>query len=173
VFILRESTEISAPLERVFLLSTSLAIVERELGMHPVVAEYIDGNGERGTTRTTGLVLGGERVRWEGWQLGLWHYHVSLIAPFEPYTFFSDRMVAGRFCSFEHDHSLTQTAGGVRLDDEIRFALPLGLLGWLVGWLVLAPHIRSLMRRRFRLLKQIAESEDWRQYLPLVSRGRT
>jgi ligand-binding SRPBCC domain-containing protein len=163
VFVLRESIEIAAPLERVFLLSTSLAIVERELGMHPVAAEYVDERGERRTTRTSGLVLGGERVRWEGWQLGLWHYHVSLIAPFEPLRFFSDRMVAGRFSSFEHDHAFAQTEGGVRLEDEIRFSMPLGPVGWLVGWLVLSPHIRGLMRRRFRLLKQIAESEEWRE----------
>jgi ligand-binding SRPBCC domain-containing protein len=165
VFILRESIEVAAPLERIFLLSTSLAIVERELGMHPVPAEYIDEQGQRRTTRTSGLITGGERVRWEGWQLGLWHYHVSLIAPFEPYSFFSDRMVAGRFQSFEHDHSFTPTQNGVRLDDEIRFSLPLGPLGDIAGRLVLAPHIRGLMRRRFRLLKQIAESNECREYL--------
>ena len=166
MFTLRESIEVAAPMERLFLLSTSLAIVERELGMHPVAAEYVDEHGQRSITRTGGLVLCGERVRWEGWQLGLRHYHVSLIAPFEPFRFFSDRMVAGRFHSFEHDHSFTQTERGVRLDDEVRFSLPCGPLGWLAGRFIMTPHIQGLMRRRFRLLKRIAESEEWRLYLP-------
>ncbi len=166
VFTLRESIEIAAPIERCFLLSTSLAIVERKLHMHPVRAEYIDEQCGRRTTRTTGLVLSNDRVRWEGRQLGLWHYHVSLISPFEPYRFFSDRMVAGRFRSFEHDHAFTPTQSGVRLDDEIRFSLPLGPLGNIAGRFILAPHIRRLMRRRFRLLKRIAESEEFRLYLP-------
>ena len=34
----------------------------------------------------------------------------------------------------------------------------------------MVPHIRSLMRRRFLMLKQVAESEEWRQYLPELSR---
>lgn len=166
MFILRESIEVAAPIERIFLLSTSLAIVERELHMHPVPAEYMDEHSNRQATRTTGLVTGNDRVRWEGWQLGLPQYHVSLIAPFEPYRFFRDCMVAGRFRSFEHDHIFTPTQNGVRLDDEIRFSLPLGPLGKAAGQLILVPHIRSLMGRRFRLLRQIAESDQWREFLP-------
>ena len=166
MFILRESIEIAAPIERCFLLSTSLAIVERELHMHPVPAEYMDEHGNRQATRTTGLVTGNDRVRWEGWQLGLPQYHVSLIAPFEPYRFFRDRMVAGRFRSFEHGHAFTPTQNGTRLNDEVRFTLPFGPFGWLAARFILVPHIRGLMRRRFRLLKQIAESNEWRRYLP-------
>ena len=165
MFILRECIEVAAPIERLFLLSTSLALVERELKMHPVASEYVDERGQPRVTRTEGLVVGGERVRWEGWQLGLWHYHVSLIAPFQPPTFFGDRMVAGRFRSFEHDHRFASTPSGTRLEDEIRFSLPIGPLGWLAGRLAMAPHIRGLMRRRFRLLKQIAESGEWRSYI--------
>jgi hypothetical protein len=29
----------------------------------------------------------------------------------------------------------------------------------------MVPHIRGLMARRFRLLKRVAESEEWRKYL--------
>jgi hypothetical protein len=31
---------------------------------------------------------------------------------------------------------------------------------------VMVPHIRRLLRRRFALLKRIAESEEWREYVP-------
>jgi hypothetical protein len=36
MFVVKDSIHIIAPIERCFLLSTSLALVERELGMHPV-----------------------------------------------------------------------------------------------------------------------------------------
>jgi ligand-binding SRPBCC domain-containing protein len=146
---------VHAPIERCFMLSTSLAIVERELKMHPV----------RG--RTSGLVTGGDTVRWKGLQLGLPQMHESLIEAFQPPTFFRDRMIAGRFASFEHDHKFVdQGDGTVLLWDELRFTMPFGRLGDLVGRWVLAPHIRGLMRRRFALLKRIAESREWRDYLP-------
>ncbi len=155
MFTLRDSTVIHAPMERCFLLSTSLAIVQKELGMHPV----------RG--KTSGLVIGGDTVRWEGRQLGLPQYHESLISRFEPFRFFQDTMIAGRFASFQHDHAFSEDLdGSVTLADELRFTMPLGWAGRLVGRFIMVPHIRGLMRRRFRLLKRIAETEAWRDYLP-------
>src|ERR1700759_4104404 len=109
MFILRDSILIHAPIDRCFALSTSVAIVERELGMHPAAG------------RVSGLVTAGDTIRWEGMQLRFPTYHVSLIAP-EPGTpphFFQDRMVAGRFRSFEHEHRLTETPEGTLLDDEV------------------------------------------------------
>jgi hypothetical protein len=34
-----------------------------------------------------------------------------------------------------------------------------------VGQVVLVPHIRRLLRERFAMLKEIAESEQWREYV--------
>jgi ligand-binding SRPBCC domain-containing protein len=154
-FVVRDRILIAAPIERCFLLSTSVALVERELGMHPV----------RG--RTTGLVEGGDTVRWQGWQLGLPQFHESLIEPFEPPHYFRDRMIAGRFQSFQHDHRFEpQPDGRILLADEIRFTMRWGWAGALAGRWILLPHIRGLLRRRFAMLKQIAESEEWRRYIP-------
>ncbi len=154
MFTLRDQTVIKAPLDRCFLLSTSIAIVEKELGMHPV------------SGRTSGLVTSGDKVLWKGWQLGLPQFHHSLISRFDPYTFFQDTMIAGRFKTFQHDHAFdAQTDGSILLADELRFSLPFGWLGSLVGRLIMVPHIRALMKRRFRLLKRIAETEEWRDYL--------
>jgi ligand-binding SRPBCC domain-containing protein len=76
-------------------------------------------------------------------------------------------MIAGRFRSFEHDHRLTETAGGTLLDDQVRFSMPFGWPGWLVGRVILVPHILGLMRRRFELLKRLAETDEWQKYLAL------
>jgi ligand-binding SRPBCC domain-containing protein len=159
MFTLTDSILIHAPIDRVFALSTSVAVVERELGMHPVQG------------RTKGLVASGDTIRWEGMQLGFPNYHVSLIVPetWDAPHFFQDRMIAGRFRSFEHDHRLTETADGTLLEDQVRFSMPLGWPGWVVGRIILAPHIRGLMRRRFELLKRLAETDEWKRYLALES----
>ena len=157
-FILHEEILIRAPIARCFQLSTNIAIVQHELQMTPV----------RGHTKdlTTGCVSDGDTIRWEGWQFGLPQHHESFIEAFTPPTFFRDRMIAGRFRTFEHDHAFTALGdGSVRLRDELRFTMPFGVLGSLVGAWIVAPHIQSIMQRRFRLLKQLAESEEWKQYL--------
>lgn len=156
-FCLRDEIMVHAPLERCFLLSTSVALVERELRMRPV----------RG--RTTGLVTNGDVVRWEGWQLGLPQFHESLIEDFRPPFFFRDRMIAGRFAAFEHDHTFDDCGdGSVLLRDEVRFTMPWGWCGDRAGSWVLAPHIRRLMKRRFALLKRMAETDEWRKFIPQV-----
>jgi ligand-binding SRPBCC domain-containing protein len=153
--IVRDEILVRAPAERCFLLSTSVAIVECDLEMHPV----------RG--RTSGLVIAGDTVRWQGWQLGLPQFHESLIGPYEPYVFFQDRMIAGRFQSFEHHHRFTDKGDGtVLMSDEVRFTMPLGWAGDLVGRCLLVPHIRRLLKNRFARLKRIAEGEEWKLYLP-------
>ena len=154
VFTLRDEIVVRAPIDRCFLLSTSLAIVEMELGMRPVKG------------RTSGLVVWGDTVRREGWQLGMPQFHESLIEPFEPPVFFRDSMIAGRFASFEHDHHFEDRGDGtVLLQDKVRFSMPFGFAGRMVGRGFLVPHIRGLLRRRFVLLKRIAEGEEWQQYL--------
>ncbi|HTV07736.1 MAG TPA: SRPBCC family protein [Candidatus Aquilonibacter sp.] len=156
MFTLRHNILVRAPIARCFALSSSVAIVERELGMHPVEG------------RTGGLVTAGDTVRWEGMQLGFFNYHVSIIVPetWNPPHFFQDRMIAGRFRSFEHDHRFSEITGGTLLEDKVRFTMPLGGAGRLVGRFVLVPHILGLMRRRFNLLKRLAETGEWRDYIP-------
>lgn len=155
MFLLRHGVLVRAPIERCFALSTNIAVVKRELGMHAVAG------------RTAGLVKAGDTVRWEGMQLGFANYHVSLIVPetWEPPFFFQDRMIEGRFRSFEHDHRLIETSEGTFLDDAVRFEMKWGWGGEVVGRAVMVPHILGLMRKRFCLLKQLAETEEWREYV--------
>jgi ligand-binding SRPBCC domain-containing protein len=154
-FTVQDQIVVHAPIKRCFLLSTNIEIVEQELKMRPV----------RG--RITGFVTGNDSIRWEGWQLGLPQFHESIIELFQPPLFFRDRMTAGRFATFEHDHAFTdRNDGTVLLQDEVRFSMQWGWLGDIIGQRLLVPHIRGLMQRRFERLKRIAEGEEWRRYLP-------
>jgi len=154
VFIVRDEVEVHAPIERCFALSTHLAVVELTLAMRPV----------RG--RMEGAVADGDMVRWRGWKWGLPHIHESLIEGFDPPFFFRDRMIAGRFAAFEHDHRFSAGGiGSVLLHDEVRFQMPYGAAGVMIGRSLVLPHVRKLLQHRFSLIKRLAEGEEWRQYI--------
>ena len=153
MFVIRDRIHVMAPIERCFLLSTHVDLVARTIGMKPV------------TGRASGLVKAADRVVWRGWKFGMPQRHESRVTGYSAPTFFQARMAQGRFEVFRHDHKFIEIGGQVLMEDTVQFALPLGSVGRLVGRHVLIPHIRRLMRRRFALLKQVAESEEWRAYL--------
>jgi hypothetical protein len=52
--------------------------------------------------------------------------------------------------------------------DTLRFAAPLGPLGWLAETLVLRRYLTGFLKERNHLIKTVAESPDnqWSNYLP-------
>ena len=160
MFVVRGQVMVEAPIERCFLLSTSIELVQRTLGLRPVAAE---------SRKVGGLIATGDQLMWRGWKFGLPQMHETRITGYEPPRFFQDTMGRGRFARFQHDHHFSRVEGEVGertlLADEVRFAMPFGWAGWLVGRLVMVPHVRGLVRRRFALLKRVAETEEWRRYL--------
>jgi len=165
---------IHAPMERVFALSTRVELVRETLGM-----KLVGGV-------TQGHIEAGSRVVWRGWKFGLPTEHHTLITRFEPphehflrvdhhvvkkEAFFQDTQERGRFAFFQHDHWLEEevsTAGGAAftvLHDEVRFALPFGVLGRVAAKWLLAPHIRKLAAQRFARIKELAEGEGWREWV--------
>ncbi len=152
-FVLQDSILIQAPIERCFLLSTSIEVVAQTLAMRPVEG------------KTSGMILANDQLLWRGWKFGLPQMHETLITGFDAPVFFQDTMGRGRFARFQHDHHFTETDSGTLLEDELRFSMPFGWAGAAVGQLIMVPHIKGLLRRRFALLKRLAEGEGWRRYL--------
>jgi ligand-binding SRPBCC domain-containing protein len=156
MFIVSDKIHINAPIERCFLLSTSLELVAQTLKMRLV---------ESGSIRTSGLVVGGDRLLWRGWVFGLPQLHETLITKYERPNFFQDTMGRGRFKQFQHDHFFTEIGGRTLLKDKVRFSLPLGAVTRPLARFVVMPHVSRLLRRRLELLKRVAESDEWKQYL--------
>lgn len=154
MFFLKDVTHIRAPIDRCFLLSTSIELVALTLHMKPIAG------------KTSGLVVANDRLTWSGWKFGLPQRHETLITQYQRPSFFQDAMASGRFRSFRHDHEFTEMDGHTILKDTVRFSMPFGPAGKLVGKRVLVPHIRALIQKRFALIKRVAESEEWRKYLP-------
>ena len=159
MFHLKESTHIFAPADRCFLLSTSIALVEQTIGLKPVEG------------KTSGLIVGGDQLVWRGWKFGLPAMHETLITAYDRPAFFQDTMGRGRFSFFQHDHSFHEVDGHTLLIDVVRFSLPMGVAGRLVGKKIVVPHVLGLLVRRFALIKRIAEGPDWERYIPAEHRG--
>lgn len=174
-----EIAVVHAPIERVFSLSTRVELVKTTLGMNLVDSGMAEGV-------MAGHVTAGSRVHWRGWKFGLPTEHHTLITQFEaPHThfirvnhheitkeaYFQDSQEKGRFAVFQHDHffaeSVDAAAGRPQtmLRDEVHFALPFGLLGRAAAGLLLAPHIRRLVRVRYGILRDLAESDGWRKWV--------
>jgi ligand-binding SRPBCC domain-containing protein len=153
MFVIEDGIHVSAPIERCFLLSTHVGLVGRTMGMRPVAGS------------ADGLVKAADRVVWRGWRFGLPQRHESRITEYEAPCFFRDSMERGGFKVFQHDHEFVEICGQVLMRDTVRFSMPLGSAGRGVGRHVMIPQIRRVMRRRFALLKRVAESEEWREYL--------
>jgi ligand-binding SRPBCC domain-containing protein len=158
---LTEITLIDAPVERVFDLSRSIEV-------------HLLGNthsGEQATAGTrTGLIGPGEQVTWQARHFWVRQHLTSAITAFEPPAYFQDTMLRGAFKSMQHDHYFraVEVAGGpprTEMRDDFRFAAPLGPLGWLAERLVLRRYMRALLAERNRIVKQVAESGAWQQYV--------
>ena len=154
MYTVKDSIHINAPIERCFHLSSSIDLVRQTLGMKPVRGK-LDGN-----------IAAGDRILWRGWILGLPQFHESLITAYNVPTFFQDTMERGRFKRFQHDHHFAEVDGHTLLHDKLRFSLPFGPAGKLIARRIMVPYIAGLLRRRLTLLKQVAESEQWRRYVP-------
>jgi len=154
MYTISDSIHVDAPLDRCFLLSTSIDLVAVTLRMKPMLG------------KTTGLVAPEDRITWYGWKLGLPQRHETVITAYQRPYFFQDTMGRGRFQRFQHDHTLSEIAGHTLLQDKIRFSLPFGFLGSLFAKWIMVPYLARILRRRLESLRLIAQSEQWQNYLP-------
>jgi ligand-binding SRPBCC domain-containing protein len=153
---IRLTTWMNAPVERCFKLATSI-------DLHIVSGAQMHEKAIGGVT--SGLIGEGETVQWQGRHFGRVMKHTSKIDGWRPYSYFRDVMVEGSFVRFEHEHHFAVMDDGTRMRDEIRFVAGYGLLGGIAEKKVLRRHLIALFKRRNTVIKQVAESEEWRGYL--------
>jgi len=158
---LEELTVIKAPIERCFDLS-------RSIGVHLAGSEHHGEAVVDGAEVTSGLIGMGQRVTWRAKHLGVWQTLTSKITAMEPPVYFQDTMVRGAFRFMQHDHYFRALSSGeTEMKDVFCFAAPLPVLGRLAEIMLLRRYMRVLLHERNVVLKQIAESVNWRRYLPI------
>lgn len=152
-------TVIDAPVERCFDLARS---VEVHLLGNVHFGEQVVAEGGV----TSGLVGLGERVTWKAKHFGLWHRLTSEITHYDRPASFQDVMIRGPFAAMKHDHHFRGlTDGSTEMTDLFDVAAPFPVLGRIAEALVLRRYMFKLLEERNRVVKQVAESTDWRKYL--------
>ncbi len=157
---LEELTMINAPIDRCFDLARSVEV-------------HLAGNVHSGESAvaaagvTPGLIDLEQRVTWRARHFGIWHRLTSEITAMDRPTYFQDTMIQGPFQFMQHDHFFRPLPGGsTEMRDAFRFAAPLPVLGRLAEAAVLRRYMQALLRERNAVIKAIAESSEWSQYLP-------
>lgn len=154
MYTVKDSVHINAPLERCFLLSTSVEFAGPSFGLRPV------------SGRTSGHLVLGDTTFWKGSFFGLPQILKITVTAFDEPLFVQQTMAGGPFKRFQHRHHFTEVDGQAFLHDKVHFSLHFGWIGKLVARRLIVPLVARLLRRRFTLLKLAAESEEWRRYLP-------
>jgi ligand-binding SRPBCC domain-containing protein len=151
------TTEIAAPVQRVFDLS-------RSVDLH---AASTAQTGERAVAGvTSGLMSLGQEVTWHARHFGIWQYLTSRITAFDPPTHFRDSLVRGAFRRFDHDHFFSEQGEITVMRDVFDFQSPLGILGRIADRLVLRSYLRRFLISRNATIKKAAETDEWQRYLP-------
>jgi len=147
-------TRINAPVERVFDLS-------RSIDLHRLSLAHTNETAIAG--KTEGLMELNETVTWKAKHFGIYQtLTVKIIALDRPNSF-TDSQQKGIFKLMHHTHSFAQEEKETIMRDRFEFYAPLGLLGKLAECLFLKRYLRNLLLERNKTIKQIAESDDWKQ----------
>lgn len=150
-------TFISAPPERVFDLA-------RSIDAHRHSTAETSERAVAGVT--SGLIGMGQEVTWEARHFGVKQRLTVRITKFQRPHSFQDVMVAGAFKSMKHDHEFAAGAAGTIMIDRFEFESPFGILGKIVDQAFLRRYMRGFLERRNQILKNLAESDDWRKFAP-------
>jgi ligand-binding SRPBCC domain-containing protein len=150
------STSIAAPPERVFDLA-------RSIDAHQRSTEVTRERAIAGVTH--GLIGMGDEVTWEARHFGVKQKLTVRVTGYERPFRFQDIMVSGAFKSMKHDHEFIAQPPGTLMVDRFEFESPLGILGRMVDRLFLFGYMRRFLVSRNQVLKNLAESEDWRKYI--------
>ena len=156
---LEETTLINAPIGRCFDLSRS---VEVHLLSNVHSGEQAMALGGV----NSGLVGLEEQVTWRAKHFGVWQTLTSRTTALEPPRYLQVTMVKGIFRFMQADHLFRSLDGGVtEMTDIFCVAAPLPVLGLLAEALFLRRYMLALLRERNAVIKRVAESSEWRQYL--------
>ena len=155
--VIKLETKINAPVERVFDLS-------RSIDLH---TKSTSESGEEAIAgRTSGLINLGETVTWRATHFGVRQTLTSKIVAFERPTHFRDSMQRGIFKRIDHDHFFEEIADGKTLmRDSFDYDAPLWILGKIADVLFLENYMTRFLQERNQMIKEIAESEKWREYI--------
>jgi ligand-binding SRPBCC domain-containing protein len=147
VAVIELETRIAASPERCFDLSLS---VDLHLASTARTGERVVSGP------TTGILALGDEVTWEARHFGRRRRLTVRITELDRPHSFCDEAIGGALRRMRHDHRFEPDGDGTRMHD--RFAFSCGVA--LIDRLVLARHLRRLLRERNAYLRAAAEQDS-------------
>jgi ligand-binding SRPBCC domain-containing protein len=154
--LIKLTTFVKAPLQRVFDLSRSIDLHKfsmNRFGERPVAG------------RISGLIEQGETVTWKAKHLFKERTLGVRITAMEAPHSFVDEMLTGDFRSMKHEHYFKECDNGTFIIDHLSFESPYGVVGKVFNQLYLTGYMKRLIEDRNGIIKQVAESNQWKHYL--------
>ena len=78
---------------------------------------------------------------------------------------FIDEQAQGDFAMMKHEHYFKPAENGTIMIDQFRFESRKGFFGKIFNQLFLTRYMTKLLEERNAVIKKIAESSQWKQYL--------
>ena len=149
------TTFIEAPCERVFDLSRHVSVHKQSMTKYR----------ETIVNSISGLMDLNDEVIWKARHLFKERILTVRISAIDRPSFFKDEQVKGDFKIMKHEHYFKPVHNGTLMIDQFYYELPLGIMGKLADKLYLEKYIKALLSQRNAIIRQIAESNQWKQYL--------
>ena len=150
------TTFIAAPIERVFDLSRSI-----DLHKHSMTKYKEEPVG----SVINGLVKQGDEITWRAHHLFKTRILKTRITSFDRPNSFTDEQVSGDFALMKHQHFFKPIDNGTIMIDIFEFQSPFGFAGSVLNKLYLTKYMRVLLEQRNKQIKEIAESNRWKNYI--------
>lgn len=99
---------------------------------------------KEGTVIEYSIRVMGVRTRWK-----------SLISMYEPPHTFADEQLEGPYAFWHHTHKFSEVDGGTLIIDEIRYAMPFGLLGIALHSLIVRSQLQKIFTHRTEVIEQV------------------
>lgn len=86
--------------------------------------------------------------------LGIKMKWITEIGAVEPPYKFVDMQLKGPYALWEHTHTFIETDGGVMMTDEVRYAIPFGILGQIAHAIMVKKRLHDIFDFRAETLKK-------------------
>ena len=77
----------------------------------------------------------------------------------KPHSFI-DNQRFGPYAMWHHQHSFKEVPGGVEMQDEVNYAIPLGLLGRFANWLFVGQKVKAIFDHRYKVLENYFDKSN-------------
>ncbi len=92
--------------------------------------------------------------------LGIEQRWTTLITSYEPPFRFVDEQIKGPYAFWHHTHTFSETSAGTLIKDEVRYAIPFGLVGTLAQEIFVKKELDKIFRFRAETIERHFQSSS-------------